>query len=159
MRRHPILTGACILLFLIAAAWFWPLPKALLESSVSTVKILDRNGALLFDERAGGLRQDLPLSSIPSDIQNALIATEDRTFRTNAGISLRGMARAFLHDLQAGQIVEGGSGITQQYVRTMLQPAHRGVLYKIHEAWLALKLTARFSKDEILSRYLNNAFF
>ncbi len=159
-RRRFLLIGSLPFIFAFVVAWFWPLPAVLTGPPlVSTITILDRHGVVLYDRRQGGLQRFLPLHSIPPEIIDALIATEDRTFRSNVGISPRGIGRAFLHDAEAGQIIEGGSTITQQLVRSGLRPIHRGAFYKLREMWLALKMTARYSKDEILERYLNTAYF
>lgn len=158
-QKKPILIITSSILLLLLMAWFLPLPPELTsEPQVSTTRILDRNGKLLYDRRAGGFTLFLPLSQIPHDITSALTSTEDRTFWSNPGVSLRGTVRALVHDIQAGQFIEGGSTITQQYVRLRLRPAHRTLLYKICEAWLALKLTAHASKDQILESYLNEAY-
>lgn len=157
MKRLWIIPSALVVIVVIA--WLWPLPRALTDIGPSTTRILDRNGNLLYELRGEGLKIDLPFSEIPKHVTDALIATEDRTFYTNPGLSARGMARAAWHDLKAGSIVEGGSTISQQTIRIALTPKKRTVFYKIREAWLALKLNAAYDKYEILERYLNTAFF
>lgn len=124
-----------------------------------STRILDRNGTLLYEVQGMGLRTEIPLESIPKVFIDALIATEDRTFHRHPGLSARGITRAMIRDIQAGRIVEGGSTITQQLMRTLLEPKKRGVMYKIREAWLATKYDARYSKHDILERYLNASFF
>lgn len=124
-----------------------------------STRILDRDGTPLYEVQGTGLRTEIPLEGVPQVLIDALIATEDRTFFRHPGLSARGIARAFVRDVQAGRIVEGGSTITQQLMRTLLEPKKRGVLYKIREAWLALKYDARHSKEDILERYLNASFF
>ncbi len=157
MKRLSVSLSA--LLIIVLAAWFWPLPAALTDVGPSTTRILDRNGNTLYELRSNGLKIDVPLSDIPTSVTDGLIATEDRTFRTNPGLSARGMLRAAWHDLKAGRIVEGGSTISQQTIRIALAPKKRTIWYKIREAWLALKLNAAYDKDKILERYLNTAFF
>ncbi len=159
MKRSYIALGLLVFCVAVLIAWTKPLPPSLLRQHVSTTSILDRNGVLLYDERSGGLWRRIPLAEIPTDIVAALIATEDRTFRTNAGVSLRGIVRALLRNVRAGRTLEGGSGITQQLVRLQLQPVRRTIFYKAYEAWLALKLSSRYSKDDILDLYLNHAYF
>ncbi len=140
--------------------WLLPLPAALSGLDLpENTRILDRNGNLLYSVQATGLRTEIPLENIPKTLIDALITTEDRTFYIHPGLSLRGIARAALRNIRAGRIKEGGSTITQQLVRTLLRPKHRGFSYKLREAWLAAKYDARFSKHDILERYLNLAFF
>ena len=158
-RRRFIIGVTASLAALLLVLWILPLPHALVTPAVSSLRILDRNGVVLYDRRSGGLQRDVSLDAVPADITNALIATEDRSFWTNPGLSLRGIARAAMHDLNAGSIIEGGSTVTQQYVRTMLRPASRGLIYKTREAWFALKLTSRLRKKDILANFLNNAYF
>ncbi len=159
MKLCTLAVGIIVLSLVVLIAWVWPLPDSLLRVQVSTTRILDRQGVLLYDQRSGGLQRHLSHVEIPRNVLTALIATEDRTFQTNPGISLRGIVRALSHDLLARRALEGGSGITQQYVRLQLQPIRRTILYKIYEAWLALKVTSRFSKDDIVDLYLNHAYF
>lgn len=144
--------------------WIYAVP---LPSSISTpvthesLRILDRNGKLLYEARKAdsGLRHDVLLNEIPSTIIDALIATEDRTFYSHIGISPTGIFRAAWRNLTAGQTLEGGSTITQQLIRNYLQPEQRNLLYKMYEALLAIKLERHRTKNEILTAYLNTAYF
>ena len=147
-------------IFSLALAWLWPLPASLSTGgSVSTTRILDRNGQLLYELRQGGLKDELPLKQMPRVLINGLIAVEDRTFYSHWGLSLRGIGRALFHNIEAGGIVEGGSTITQQLVRSVRAVRNRSIITKLSEAWLALKVDAWLSKDQILERYLNTAYF
>lgn len=138
----------------------WPLPAALSGKGMpENTRIFDRHGELLYAIQGSGLRSEIPLKNIPQPLIDALIATEDRTFYSHPGLSLRGIARAAMRDVLARRIVEGGSTITQQLVRTLLSPKKKGFSYKLREAWLAVKYDARFSKHDILERYLNASFF
>lgn len=158
MKRLIISTGT-ILLTILVVAWLLPLPAKLTGESGFSTRILDRNGKLLYSVQKEGLKEYLPVDSMPDAAVSALTAVEDRSFYSNYGLSLRGMARALIHNLLAGRVVEGGSTITQQLVRTSLQPKKRGLVYKLREAWLALKITSRFTKEEIIERFLNSAYF
>ena len=158
MKRYILIALGNIVAVLVVV-WLLPLPSAITSEQVTTTRILDRNGALLYAVQNGGLTDELPFERIPKTIVDALIATEDRTFFSNPGVSLRGLARAFWHDLQALQFIEGGSTITQQFVRTKLQPKRRTVLYKFREMWLALKVNARMTKKEVLEQFLSSAYF
>lgn len=88
----------------------------------------------------------------------ALIATEDRTFYTNLGISVRGIARSLWVDLSTGRFAEGGSTITQQLVRDRFLTPQKTVRRKLREALLALAVTALYSKRQILTLYLNQVY-
>lgn len=100
-------------------------------------------------------------TSIPTHVKNALIATEDRRFREHSGFDLRGIARA-LSNLGRGEL-QGGSTITQQLAKAMVVGANRefpaGILRKIREVVVALRLERLLTKDEILTAYLNMADF
>lgn len=157
MRRRLPLIGVPVIL--VAAAWLWPLPAAFSDHRAISTRITDRDGRLLYDVRQSGLQANVSGSVITADFRDAVIAVEDRTFETNPGVSLRGITRALARDIAAGKVVQGGSTVTQQLVRSILKPARRGILYKAREVWLALKVTARTSKEGILSGYANTAFF
>ncbi|HLF28276.1 MAG TPA: transglycosylase domain-containing protein [Anaerolineae bacterium] len=126
-----------------------------------TTKIYDRSGnTLLYEviDATTGDRQWVHLDQIPEICQNATIAIEDKSFRTNAGFDPIGIARAFWSNLRGGQ-VQGGSSITQQVVKnTLIDPEERFVQSyerKIKELILAVEISRRYSKDQILEWYLN----
>ena len=96
---------------------------------------------------------------IPKIMEQAIVASEDSSFFEHSGIDYWGIARAMLENLKAGQIVQGGSTITQQVVKSFLLTKHRTWERKIKEAILAKKLEDRFSKKEILYLYLNQIYF
>ncbi|NLA06277.1 MAG: PBP1A family penicillin-binding protein [Firmicutes bacterium] len=100
-------------------------------------------------------RIQVPLSDISPYLRHAFIAVEDSRFYRHPGIDPIGITRALIRNVHAGRIVEGGSTITQQLAKNMYLPATRTVGRKLAEAVLALYLEVRFSKDEILERYLN----
>jgi penicillin-binding protein 1A len=97
---------------------------------------------------------------IPSLVKEAVISIEDKRFRTNSGIDLRGIARAFSQDLLHGQAVQGASTIEQQFVKTALQAqSHRTIFEKLREAALAFHLAHKWSKEKIITEYLNTIYF
>src|SRR3954469_9919320 len=90
----------------------------------------------------------------------AVIAIEDRRFYENSGVDLRGIGRAFLQDLVQGKQAQGGSTIAQQFVKNALQAqSHRTVFEKLREAAMAYHLTRKWSKERILTEYLNSVYF
>ncbi|MEJ8670331.1 biosynthetic peptidoglycan transglycosylase [Streptomyces sp. MS1.AVA.1] len=91
-------------------------------------------------------------------MQDAVIAAENRSFRTDKGISPRAVARAALATLTGGE-PQGGSTITQQYVKNALLSPERSLTRKAREALIAIKLDRTRGKDEILEGYLNTVYF
>ena len=93
-------------------------------------------------------------------MKNAIIAIEDQRFYDNAGIDIRGIARAFAADVTHKGAVQGASTITQQFVKNALAAQNnRTVFEKLREAALAYHLTRKWSKEKILTEYLNSIYF
>ncbi len=93
-------------------------------------------------------------------MRSAIIAVEDERYETNNGVDLRGVARAFTQDLVQKRAVQGGSTITQQFVKNALQAQQqRTVFQKLRESALAYHLTRRWGKKKILQEYLNSIYF
>ena len=104
-------------------------------------------------------REPVSLSIIPKDLKAALIATEDRKFYSHSGVDLKGIARAIIKDIWAGEFVEGASTITQQLAKTLFLTPRKTLVRKLKEAILAFQLERRYTKDEILELYLNQVYF
>ncbi len=122
-----------------------------------TARIFDRNGALLqeIDDPSGGQRTVVPLSEISPLLRQATVAAEDASFYENPGFDPRAVVRALYQLVRSGTPQSGASTITQQLVKnTLLGPAPTAER-KIKEAFLAMELTRRYSKDQILEMYLN----
>lgn len=98
-------------------------------------------------------------AQIPVSLQQAVIATEDRSFYTNLGVSFEGIARSVLVDLLSGSFQEGGSTITQELARNQLLTPEKTISRKLKEMVLALMITRDFSKPDILNMYLNSVYF
>lgn len=138
-----------------------PLPTHLLGyRSVTSVKILDRDGALLRELRSREDGRSTPLSSneLSPAVRAAFLAAEDHRFPGHFGVSPTAILRAAKQNLGAGHLVAGGSTITQQLARTLV-PRERTLLGKAQEALWAMRLEAHLSKDEILTQYLNRVPF
>ena len=102
----------------------------------------------------------IPSDQIARTMQQAIIAIEDQRFYENDGVDLRGIARALWQDVSAGEAVQGGSTITQQFVKNATQAQdRRTLLEKVREAALAYHLTRKWSKRKILTEYLNSIYF
>ena len=104
-------------------------------------------------------RQPIALQEVPAFLRQAVIATEDAGFYRHGGISLRGIARAAWRDLTRGRVVEGASTITQQLARSIYLSPRRTLWRKLAEMYHAFKMELKWSKDEILGRYLNEVFW
>jgi penicillin-binding protein 1C len=135
------------------------------QEKFETTKIYDRTGRVLLMEVIDPRRGDrtlLPLEQIPEDFRNATIALEDKTFYENPGIDPQGIVRAFVQNLQGGQI-QGGSSITVQLIKNILIPEEerykKSYARKIREAILALEISRLYSKDQILEWYLNTNYY
>jgi penicillin-binding protein 1C len=152
---------ACTALTVAGAFVGSPLPAGLTDlRAVSSVKVLDRDGALLRElrSRADGRATPLTSADISTPVRAAFLAAEDHRFLTHWGVSPTAIARAAWQNLRAGKIVSGGSTITQQLARTLV-PRPRTFAGKAMEAWWALRLEAHLSKPELLAQYLNRVPF
>ncbi|MEU8852553.1 transglycosylase domain-containing protein [Streptomyces sp. NPDC048564] len=133
------------------------IPKPHPETVTQSTVFLDADGAYL-GRRGPVDRQDVALSAVPRHVQDAVIAAENRSFRTDKGISPRAIARAALATVTGGE-PQGGSTITQQYVKNALLSPERSLTRKAREALIAIKLDRTRGKDEILEGYLNTVYF
>ncbi|MGQ0570737.1 MAG: transglycosylase domain-containing protein, partial [Armatimonadota bacterium] len=104
-------------------------------------------------------RQIVPLTSIPPVLRQAVLAIEDERFYSHRGVDPRGIARALWRNVREGELVEGGSTITQQLARNLFLSQERVVSRKVAEILLALEIERRLTKEEILERYLNQVYF
>jgi penicillin-binding protein 1A len=96
---------------------------------------------------------------IPDIVKQAVVAAEDRRFYIHHGFDIRGILRAALRNFEAKSVVQGGSTITQQLAKIIIKDPERNFSRKLREMVVALKLERNYSKDEILGRYLNLAYF
>ena len=99
------------------------------------------------------------LEEIPDVVVDAVLVSEDRDFFDHRGVDPIGIVRALYADLRSEGLTQGGSTITQQYVKTVFLSSERTITRKLKEAVLALKLERELSKEEILERYLNTIYF
>jgi penicillin-binding protein 1A len=97
---------------------------------------------------------------IPSVVKEAAVSIEDKRFYTNSGIDIRGIARAAIADIRHSGGVQGASTIEQQFIKNALQAqSHRTIFEKLREAALAYQLSHKWSKDKIITAYLNTIYF
>ncbi|HZN43221.1 MAG TPA: PBP1A family penicillin-binding protein [Actinomycetota bacterium] len=123
-----------------------------------TTRLFDRNGDPLATLHADVNRRAVALERMPDGLIAAVLAAEDKGFFEHGAIDPSAVARAALTNLQAGGVVEGGSTITQQYVKNVYTTGDRTFGRKLREAALAIQLEEELSKREILERYLNTIF-
>ncbi|MFI4991968.1 MAG: transglycosylase domain-containing protein [Solirubrobacterales bacterium] len=99
-------------------------------------------------------------SQIPQIVKEAVISIEDKRFETNGGVDVRGIGRAFVQDILHKGSVQGASTIEQQFIKNALQAqSHRTILEKLREAALAFQLSHKWSKEKIITAYLNTIYF
>ncbi len=128
-------------------------------SLATTTQIYDASG-----QKAGNLYSQkgtfVELDKISPYMQEAVISTEDRTFYTNPGFSIKGMARAFVSLLiHHGNIAGGGSTLTQQLAKNAILTQQQTFSRKLEELFFAIEINHVYSKKDILTMYLNNAYF
>ena len=104
-------------------------------------------------------RESVPLKQVPVAVQHAVLAAEDRGFYSEPAVSPLGIIRAGLVDLRHGDFVEGGSTITQQYVKNAYLTQERTLTRKVKEFFISIKIGQTHSKDQILEDYLNTIYF
>jgi penicillin-binding protein 1A len=117
------------------------------------------DGSLITPLHAAEDRVVLTASQMTPDIRDAAVAIEDRRFYEHHGVDPEAILRAAVNDLRTGQVVEGGSTITQQLVKNLYTGDDRTFGRKIDEALLAWQLEQRLTKQEILTQYLNTVYF
>lgn len=133
-----------------------PQPDKIVRREGFATKIFDRNGELLYDVFADQRRTPVSLDEIPEHLKNATIAIEDKNFYKHGGFDPTGIFRAFFNIIVHRRL-QGGSTLTQQLVKNVLLTPQRTIPRKIKEFILSVQIENRYSKDEILQMYLNEA--
>ena len=138
-----------------------PKPGDIRTNQVSTILASDGSEIAKIVPPEGN-RVDVDINQVPVHVRNAVMAAEDRDFYTNPGFSISGFARAIRNNLFGGDI-QGGSTITQQYVKNALVGDQRsgigGLIRKAKELVISTKMSQEWSKDEVLQAYLNIIYF
>jgi membrane peptidoglycan carboxypeptidase len=117
------------------------------------------DGSIIQHLRGEEDRVPVTLDKVPKHVVTAVLDAEDERYYDHGPLDLRSMTRALVSNLEAGEISEGGSTITQQLVKTALLNPKQDLNRKLQEASLAIRLERQMSKDEILERYLNTVYF
>ncbi|MGK2958166.1 MAG: transglycosylase domain-containing protein, partial [Acidimicrobiales bacterium] len=157
-----VLAPVTALMTLLATMIFVPLPASLPEPnegiSGQISRVYDIDGNLVGTFRRFETSKPVIWEDIPLFLRQAVIATEDRRFYEHGGVDPRGLMRAFVADVRNTGAVQGGSTITQQYVKNAYVGNERSISRKLREAVLASQLDRQVDKDEILFRYLERIY-
>src|SRR5213592_2173416 len=124
-----------------------------------TTHLYDRTGEHLLYTLADERRDLIAIDAVPKRMQDATISIEDKTFWSNPGVDIGGIARAMQANSASGRITQGGSTITQQLIKTRLLGDDPTFTRKIKEAILAVEATRTFSKKQILEMYFNQIYY
>jgi penicillin-binding protein 1A len=157
-----LLTGLVAVGFYMFFIKFSPpvsIPEPQLVSEASSSHIYAADGSLIATLRGAHYRVPIPFRQMPQHVRDAAVAAEDARFYTHSGVDARAVLRALRADFIAGAAVQGGSTITQQYVKNAYVGKERTWTRKIKEAQIASQLERTSSKQKILERYLNTVYF
>jgi len=167
--RHGLLWRARRVLFLVAFLLFTglagtayalsriSLPPALPQQFTTT--LADANDKPLAQLSSGVNRTPVTIDQVPQVVVDAVVATEDRKFFHHHGVDPVGVTRAFIADVMGRGSLQGGSTLTQQYIKNAYLGQQRTFSRKVKEAMLALKVERQLTKRQILERYLNTIYF
>ena len=171
-RRKKVFLSLILLLAIgVAAIYAWlfvdlpSLDQLYQRTTAASTKILDRNGRTLYviADPHKGQHTPVKLSDVPTYCRQATIATEDANYYSHPGVDVVGILRAVWINLQGGEVLSGGSTITQQLAKNLLlspeEAAQRTITRKLRESILAWRITQTFSKDDILALYLNEVYY
>lgn len=154
--------GIVLGILAVPVLFFWysrdlPTSGTLVEAQIpDATRIYDRDGELLYSVYQEQNRTFVPIDQIPETLKQATISIEDKDFYKNKGFSPEGYLRAIANSVLFQRRLAGGSTITQQLVKNILLTDERSFERKIKEFILAIQVSNKFSKDEILELYLNN---
>ena len=151
------LGGLILMLALAVPAFRETADDDWLKKSDLAVSFLDRYGNPI-GSRGIKHNDSIPLEDFPDNLIKATLATEDRRFYDHFGIDIAGTARALVTNAQAGGVRQGGSSITQQLAKNLFLNNERTIERKVKEAFLAIWLETRLTKNEILKLYLDRAY-
>ena len=151
------LAGLVMMLALAGPAFRETADEDWLKKSELAVTFLDRYGN---EVGSRGIKHShsVPLDELPDHLIKAVLATEDRRFYEHFGIDFGGTFRALVTNARAGGVVQGGSSITQQLAKNLFLSNERTIERKVNEAFLALWLESKLTKNEILKLYLDRAY-
>ena len=123
------------------------------------LKMYDKHGTMIYQMADQGLQTTVPLKDISPNLIHAEIAIEDQYFWSNPGYDITGIVRAALDNLTHGRIISGGSTITQQLIKNAIVGNQATAIRKLQEIILAPSVTRYYTKQQILSMYLNTTYY
>ncbi len=151
-----VLVLCCLLIFNIL---IWTSDVSKIEEPIPQPTIIyDQNGDVASKIEASNI-EGVSIKKIPKNLIHAVIATEDQRFYKHEGINFIGIVRALTQNMMSGEIVAGGSTITQQLAKNVFLTQERTYTRKFKELILTKKIEQTYSKDEIMERYLNQIYF
>ncbi|RRD31271.1 PBP1A family penicillin-binding protein [Streptococcus minor] len=164
MVGNVVLAGFILVTFIVAGVvgYYISSAPALTEEALTTTtssKIYDKNGGLIAD-LGSEKRSNAKTQEIPTDLVNAIVAIEDQRFFNHRGVDVIRIAGAFLNNITSGRL-QGGSTLDQQFIKLTYfstSTEDQTIKRKIQEAWLALQLERRNTKQEILTYYVNKVY-
>lgn len=133
-----------------------PNPEKIVRREGFATKIYDRNGKLLYDVFSGARRNPVDINQVPLTVKQATIAIEDKNFYKHGGFDIGGILRGAFRSIFLGRL-QGGSTLTQQLVKNVLLTQQRTITRKLKEFILTVQVERKYSKDQILQMYLNEA--
>lgn len=153
--------GFLFSIFIGGLLFFWvsrdlPQPDKVVRREGFATQLYDRKGKLLFDIYSGQKRNPVQIGEVPIYLKEATVAIEDKDFYHHQGFDPKGIARAVLNIVVHRQL-QGGSTLTQQLVKNTLLTSERTLIRKLKEFVLALQIERKYTKEEILQMYLNEA--
>jgi penicillin-binding protein 1A len=162
--KFVTLTGLWSLIFIIGLFVYYGIGLPSVKTLIKHDKIItdlqvQYSNKNLIKKYGTIIDTSIAYSDIPIHLIEALVATEDRRFFEHYGVDLMGILRALYVDIKAGYIKQGGSTITQQLAKMMFLSRERTLKRKIQEIILAIEIETLFSKEQIMSFYLNKAYF
>ena len=156
-----LLIGLSCILFVIAFFGFTASQANVqtLKDGLSQTTIIHDNKGNEAAKVDANRTEGVDVKELPEHISNAVIAIEDRRFKDHHGFDVFGITRAFFKNIFAGEITGGGSTITQQLAKNALLSPEQTIRRKVEELFLAVEIEKYYTKDEILSMYLNQVYF
>ncbi|MGZ4737197.1 MAG: transglycosylase domain-containing protein [Acidimicrobiia bacterium] len=157
--RRSVVVSVLVAGSLLAAGCRYTSDLRLPEHQAVSSQVLWSDGTLMTTLHGVEDRQPVALSAMARTLPTAVVAIEDQRFFDHDGVDARGVLRALTRDVEAGNLDQGGSTITQQYVRAVMLGPEKDLERKLREAVMAVQLEHRYSKRTILERYLNTIYF
>jgi membrane peptidoglycan carboxypeptidase len=142
----------------IAKSHSFEIPSVTLDPLSERSYVYDRDGNEMATFVSAENREGVDIEDVPRTVIDSVLAAEDSSFYSHDGVNARSIGRALTANIESGDVAQGGSTITQQVVKNAITGGKQDFARKIREAVLAVELEERYTKDEILERYLNTIY-